>query len=245
MSRFNSRKIALIGLKGEKGEPGDSGVLKGAGAPTTETIGEIGKFYVDTTSGTSYQCKSIVDGVYTWVEMVDKEQLDTKLDKVTTTHKSKARAYIVNPDGTQAVEELSPSPSGNAIPRYDGGGRISTITPTSPNHCANKKYVDDNKGTKSYKHTFTIYGDDTDVGITDAVVGEGYFYSTSQALDMVVLSGNTLSIDSDSLLTITSNIFAFDYTNEPIGTYTLEGTWYKDITSSYTLRRVVDVATEV
>ena len=68
MSRFNSKKIALIGLKGEKGEkgePGDGGIRTLETAPTAETTGFIGEI-VQVSNGTAYQCTSIVDGVYTW-----------------------------------------------------------------------------------------------------------------------------------------------------------------------------------
>ena len=56
-------------------------MIKGTSAPTTSTVGEIGQFYIDTTSGTSYQCTSIVDGVYTWVKLIKETEQDKATDK--------------------------------------------------------------------------------------------------------------------------------------------------------------------
>lgn len=40
----------------------------GKGAPTTETEGAVGEFYMDTDTGVIYKCTAAVDGVYTWEE---------------------------------------------------------------------------------------------------------------------------------------------------------------------------------
>lgn len=41
-------------------------VIKGAGAPTTSTVGTVGKLYEDTTNGDLYQCTAVSGSTYTW-----------------------------------------------------------------------------------------------------------------------------------------------------------------------------------
>ena len=47
-------------------EDGGSGSLQLTSKPTTETVGEVGQFAVDTSTKKTYICVSAVDGVYTW-----------------------------------------------------------------------------------------------------------------------------------------------------------------------------------
>ena len=47
----------------------DSLVIKNAGAPTTSTVGTVGKLYEDTTNGKLYICTAASGGTYTWVEV--------------------------------------------------------------------------------------------------------------------------------------------------------------------------------
>lgn len=44
----------------------DSLIIKGAGAPTTSTVGTVGKLYEDTTNGDLYQCTAVSGSTYTW-----------------------------------------------------------------------------------------------------------------------------------------------------------------------------------
>lgn len=44
----------------------DSLVISGAGAPTTSTVGTVGKLYEDTTNGDLYQCTAVSGSTYTW-----------------------------------------------------------------------------------------------------------------------------------------------------------------------------------
>ena len=44
-------------------------VIKGAGAPTTSTVGTVGKLYEDTTNGDLYQCTAVSGSTYTWEEV--------------------------------------------------------------------------------------------------------------------------------------------------------------------------------
>lgn len=42
--------------------------IKGAGAPTTETAGEVGCLYMDTLNGDTYKCIAVTSaGTYTWI----------------------------------------------------------------------------------------------------------------------------------------------------------------------------------
>lgn len=87
---------------------GNDNTLKGNGAPTTETIGEIGQDYIDTTTGTSYQCTSIIDGVYTWVKLIKETDIaqnngDYGLVKLGST----GYGFVVRADGTLACNTPS------------------------------------------------------------------------------------------------------------------------------------------
>lgn len=44
----------------------DSLIIKGSGAPTTSTVGTVGKLYEDTTNGDLYQCTAVSGSTYTW-----------------------------------------------------------------------------------------------------------------------------------------------------------------------------------
>lgn len=73
--------------------------------------------------------------------------------KVATTS-SRERIYGISPEGEPYIFEVGKSALGNSIAkRIASGGLIVPQTPTGDMHAASKKYVDDNKGTKLYKHT--------------------------------------------------------------------------------------------
>lgn len=65
-----------------------------------------------------------------------------KLDKVISTNTYK-RAYIIMPDGTQAVALISESAIEGHIPAYTTGGRLNVSEPINDGQAANKKYTDD------------------------------------------------------------------------------------------------------
>lgn len=46
-------------------------VLTSTTAPTTATVGVVGQFYLNTTTGISYQCKAVNAAVYTWEPIVN------------------------------------------------------------------------------------------------------------------------------------------------------------------------------
>lgn len=76
--------------------------------------------------------------------LVNGVSFNNKLDKIETaiTSTTTLRSYIINRDGSQGIEDVAYNPDGWAIARYNGGGQLSTVTPTSDNHCVNKKYID-------------------------------------------------------------------------------------------------------
>ena len=47
----------------------DSLIIKGSGAPTTSTVGTVGKLYEDTINGDLYQCTAVSGSTYTWEEV--------------------------------------------------------------------------------------------------------------------------------------------------------------------------------
>ena len=49
--------------------------LTGKGKPTAETAGAVGCWYMDTDSGTVYKCTAAADGVYTWIDLVNSDEL--------------------------------------------------------------------------------------------------------------------------------------------------------------------------
>lgn len=85
---------------------------------------------------------------------------DTKLDKYTGPNQGGFnQAYGQTWDGKETMYKVSTYPTSGAVPTYSGGGGnwvITTGTPYNDNHCANKKYVDDQtKG--AYKYDSTTY----------------------------------------------------------------------------------------
>lgn len=49
--------------------------LTGKGKPTAETAGAVGCWYMDTDSGTVYKCIAAADGVFTWIDLVNNDEL--------------------------------------------------------------------------------------------------------------------------------------------------------------------------
>lgn len=81
-----------------------------------------------------------------------KNELDTKLDKVTTTT-DVYQVYVKAPDGTQTMANISNYIAQGNIVVWGAGGKIKTNTPTENTDCANKKYVDDLEDSKVSKIT--------------------------------------------------------------------------------------------
>lgn len=74
--------------------------IKGNGAPTTETVGAVGCFYMDTDNGAVYKCTSVESGVYEWKGM----------DGGNDTHYSNLSA---------AISDINNGVTTNALPNED------------------------------------------------------------------------------------------------------------------------------
>ena len=61
----------------------DSLVIKNTGAPTTSTVGTVGKLYEDTTNGKLYQCTNVSGNTYTWTE-ITKTSITSKVSQTVT-----------------------------------------------------------------------------------------------------------------------------------------------------------------
>lgn len=75
-------------------------------------------------------------------KLATKEEIDTKLDKVTTTT-SANQAYVKNMDGSQGMIPIVQGVSGDSIPRRLADGRLQAKAGTSNDDVVNKKQLDD------------------------------------------------------------------------------------------------------
>lgn len=75
-------------------------------------------------------------------KLATKEEVDTKLDKVTTTT-SANQAYVKNMDGSQGMIPIVQGVSGDSIPRRLADGRLQAKAGTSNDDVVNKKQMDD------------------------------------------------------------------------------------------------------
>lgn len=87
----------------------------GNGAPTTTTEGAVGCLYMDTDTGDLYKCTAVSDGVYTWVEAGNSENVDlTGVVKSINgeTPDENGNVEIVIPDSTHV--QMTVDADGNA-----------------------------------------------------------------------------------------------------------------------------------
>lgn len=75
-------------------------------------------------------------------KLADKEYVDTKLDKVTTTT-SANQAYVKNMDGSQGMISIVQGVSGDSIPIRLSDGRLQAKAGTGNDDVVNKKQLDD------------------------------------------------------------------------------------------------------
>lgn len=117
----------------------DSLIIKGAGAPTTSTVGTVGKLYEDTTNGDLYQCTAVSGSTYTWTEVGGGSSGggDPVYSTVQTSNSATGGAvYIGNKNASQEIIE-DPSTSDThkqyfwALPQ----GEAATAAPA--NHTVN------------------------------------------------------------------------------------------------------------
>lgn len=85
---------------------------------------------------------TVVSGVNSYKKLATKEDVDTKLDKVTTTT-SANQAYVKNIDGSQGMIPIVQGVSGDSIPRRLADGRLQAKAGTSNDDVVNKKQLDD------------------------------------------------------------------------------------------------------
>lgn len=143
-------------------------ILQGEGAPTTETVGELGQFYTNTLTGASYKCTTVENSVYTWVEMVDKTMLDKKLDTPSEAGKNKA---VIGYNAGSSIPRVFTMGSyiegkghNGSIAVYYTNGCLRSPTPINNEDVATKGYVDNamanagggGGGKTAYLHVFTL-----------------------------------------------------------------------------------------
>lgn len=142
-------------------------ILQGTTAPTTETKGELGQFYTDTLTGASYKCTTVENSVYTWVEMVDKTQLDAKLDIPSEAGKNKCVVGFNASSKDVRVFTMGSYIEGKghngSIAVYHTNGCLRSPTPINNEDVATKGYVDNamanaggGGGLTAFKHAFSF-----------------------------------------------------------------------------------------
>lgn len=97
---------------------------------TQSNIPQIEGYFSDEITPNSYK------------KLADKEYVDTKLDKVTTTT-SANQAYVKNMDGSQGMIPIVQGVSGDSIPRRLADGRLQAKAGTNNDDVVNKKQLDD------------------------------------------------------------------------------------------------------
>lgn len=97
---------------------------------TQSNIPQIEGYFSDEITPNSYK------------KLADKEYVDTKLDKVTTTT-SANQAYVKNIDGSQGMIPIVQGVSGDSIPIRLADGRLQAKAGTSNDDVVNKKQLDD------------------------------------------------------------------------------------------------------
>lgn len=97
---------------------------------TQSNIPQIEGYFSDEITPNSYK------------KLATKEDIDTKLDKVTTTT-SANQAYVKNIDGSQGMIPIVQGVSGDSIPRRLADGRLQAKAGTSNDDVVNKKQLDD------------------------------------------------------------------------------------------------------
>lgn len=107
-----------------------TGSSPSSGQRTQSNIPQIEGYFSDEVPTNSYK------------KLADKEYVDTKLDKVTTTT-SANQAYVKNIDGSQGMIPIIQGVSGDSIPRRLADGRLQAKAGTSNDDVVNKKQMDD------------------------------------------------------------------------------------------------------
>ena len=116
---------------------------------TTSTEGLISWYVKSTPTEATQSNISFINGNFSdeitpnsYKKLADKEEVDTKLDKVTTTT-SANQAYVKNIDGSQGMIPIVQGVSGDSIPRRLADGRLQAKAGTNNDDVVNKKQLDD------------------------------------------------------------------------------------------------------
>ena len=114
----------------------DSLIIKGAGAPTTSTVGTVGKLYEDTTNGDLYQCTAVSGSTYTWEEVGGGGGGDPVYSTVQTSNQKGDGAVYIGAKDANNIPLADPSTTDNhrkyfwALPWDTGGkGVASDVAP--------------------------------------------------------------------------------------------------------------------
>lgn len=106
---------------------------------------------------------------------------DTKLDKVTASS-SYQRIYGISPNGEPYIFNVGETALGYAIAkRLSDGGIIVPQIPGGASHASSKKYVDDNKGTKLYRHRITGLQGGNEISNTIIIISTSETAATDQS----------------------------------------------------------------
>ena len=195
---------------------GGDNTLKGETAPTAETVGTIGQFYTDTTSGTSYQCTSIADGIYTWVKLIKETDIaQTNGDYGLVKLGASSKGIALDTDGTLKIRgaeksnidqqvgtfvPIMPTYLGYAIKQGLTNPNLSTVRPANWTDEDRAKARETLGIAKIYLHTF-----EGDFGIGTF---NGYFHST-KTTQLFEVDGSQLNITAEDAKTIIGNITFF------------------------------------
>lgn len=116
---------------------------------TTSTEGLISWYVKSTPTEATQSNISFINGNFSdeitpnsYKKLATKEEIDTKLDKVTTPT-SANQAYVKNIDGSQGMIPIVQGISGDSIPRRLGDGRLQAKAGTNNDDVVNKKQMDD------------------------------------------------------------------------------------------------------
>lgn len=156
-------------------------------------------------------------------DVVRLKDLNTKLNKITTSSSATKRLYGVAADGTQVTYIPTAETTNNSIMSRNSRGSAEVTDPTSAYGIANKQWVEaqiaaiSSSGGKLYKHAILIEGEDGTgaAAAYNGIIMSGYFYSSSNRQKTIAdfWNGNFLGINRILINNPTSPAYlAYSYT---------------------------------
>ena len=183
--------------------------LTGKGKPTAETAGAVGCWYMDTDSGTVYKCTAAADGVYTWIDLVNSDELRCIVE-----------AYLQeNPpeDGTDGghytpviTQPAADTMKVEFLPSGAGMAAVEPVEITLPVGSGNDSGQNPSEGLTDAQ-VLTLRNIVNAIGVFDAPNGQELVDAFNAAWGVtsgVVQVGNTLSITSGVTVTQTGDTIA-------------------------------------